>query len=305
VCRGTRGTRCRGGHGRHRHEKPRPRDRARPTGPRAPWCAPQVVAGRQCEPQHGWRLEPPRARRARWRSPRRPRRDFRVMIVAAVPIKDLSDAKQRLASVLTLAERDQLARAMLRDVLRALAAAELDRIWVVTREPVIEAENRGHTAAVALAQAEAARQGARVFLTVPGDVPRVTAEELRRLACAAGEGAPAFVPSRSGLGTNGVALAPPDAMTLTFGEPSFAHHLETARKRGLAPRVLALPGLGLDIDAPEDLTALLAEDITTETARLVSTWPRVASRADRACRSHVAPVSGHPRSTPASRPPLQ
>src|SRR6266540_890434 len=115
------------------------------------------------------------------------------MIVAVVPIKDLSDAKQRLASVLTLAERDQLARAMLRDVLRALAAAELDRIWVVTREPavaaiarglgaepVIEAENRGHTAAVALAQAEAARRGARVFLTVPGDVPRVTAQELRR-----------------------------------------------------------------------------------------------------------------------------
>src|SRR3989442_7723073 len=121
------------------------------------------------------------------------------MIVAAVPIKDLSDAKQRLASVLTLAERDQLARAMLRDVLRALAAAELDRIWVVTREPevaaiarglgaepVIEAENRGHTAAVALAQAEAARQGARVFLTVPWDMPRLTAEELPRLAGAAG-----------------------------------------------------------------------------------------------------------------------
>jgi len=94
-------------------------------------------------------------------------------------------------------------------------------------------------------------------------------------------------------------------MTLTFGEPSFAHHLETARKRGLAPRVLALPGLGLDIDAPEDLTALLAEDSTTETARLVSTWPRVASRVDRAYRSQAAPISGHPRSKPASRHPLQ
>ncbi len=240
------------------------------------------------------------------------------MIVAAVPIKDLSDAKQRLASILTLAERDQLARAMLRDVLRALAAAELDRVWVVTREPavaaiarglgaepVIEAENRGHTAAVALAQAEAARRGARVFLTVPGDVPRVTAEELRQLAGAAGEGAPAFVPSRSGLGTNGVALAPPDAMALTFGEPSFAQHLETARKCGLAPHILELPGLGLDIDAPEDLTALLAEDSTTETARLLSTWRQLASRVDQAYRRQLAPVAGHPRSKPASRPPLQ
>src|SRR5437899_9757997 len=207
------------------------------------------------------------------------------MIVAAVPIKDLSDAKQRLASVLTLAERDQLARAMLRDVLRALAAAELDRVWVVTRdpavaamarglgaEPLVEAENRGHTAAVALAQAEASRRGARVFLTVPGDVPRVTADELRQLVGGVREGAPVFVPSRSGLGTNGVALAPADAMPLTFGEPSFARHLETARQRGLTPRVLALPGLGLDVDAPEDLSALLAERSATETGRLVSRW---------------------------------
>jgi 2-phospho-L-lactate guanylyltransferase len=213
------------------------------------------------------------------------------MIIAAVPVKDLSAAKQRLANVLTLVERDELARAMLRDVLRALAAADLDRVWVVTREPeaaaiaralgaepLAEAENRGHTAAVALAQAEAARRGARVFLTVPGDVPRATGDELRELARAADAGAPAFVPSRSGLGTNGVALAPPDSMPLTFGEPSFARHLETARRHGLAPRVLPLPGLGLDIDGPEDLTALLAETAETETARLVSTWLADPSR---------------------------
>ena len=213
------------------------------------------------------------------------------MIVAAVPIKDLSVAKQRLASVLTLAERDQLARAMLRDVLRALGAAGFDHVWVVTREPAVveiaralnaeplaEAENRGHSAAVALAQAEAMRRGARLFLTVPGDVPRVTADELRELAGAAGDGTPAFVPSRSGLGTNGVALAPPDAMPLTFGEPSFARHLETARTRNLSPRVLELPGLGLDIDTPEDLTTLVAETAPTETGRLVAGWLAASGR---------------------------
>src|SRR5262249_59261904 len=85
------------------------------------------------------------------------------MIVAAVPIKDLCVAKQRLASVLTLAERDQLARAMLRDVLRALGGAGFDHVWVVTREPAVvaiaralgaqplaEAEDRGPTPAIAL-----------------------------------------------------------------------------------------------------------------------------------------------------------
>ena len=211
-------------------------------------------------------------------------------LVVAVPVKDLTHAKQRLTSVLSLAERGALARAMLGDVLRALAAADLECVWVVTRdpaaaaiarslgaEPVSEAENRGHTAAVALAQAEAARRGARVFLTVPGDVPCVTAGELRQIVDGVREGTPVFVPSRSGLGTNGVALAPPGAMALTFGEPSFARHLETACQRGLTPRVLALPGLGLDVDAPEDLAALLAEPSITETRRLVSTW-RARSR---------------------------
>ena len=206
-------------------------------------------------------------------------------LIVAVPVKDLTHAKQRLTRVLTPDERGELARAMLRDVLRALAGAHVDRVWVVTRdaaaaaiarelgaEPLPEAENRGHTAAVALAQAEATRRGARGFLTVPGDVPCVTTDELEQIIEGVRAGAPVFVPSRSGLGTNGVALAPPDAMPLTFGEPSFARHLATARQRGLAPRVLSLPGLGLDVDAPEDLSALLAERSATETGRLVSSW---------------------------------
>ena len=207
------------------------------------------------------------------------------MIVAAVPVKDFVNAKQRLMPGLGAAERAALAAAMLEDVLAALAAARLDCVWVVTREPAVSAlarargaaplaedTNRGHTAAVARAQAEATRLGARVFLTIPGDVPCVTADEIRRLAETAAVGAPAFVPSRSGLGTNGAALAPSDAMPLTFGEPSFDNHLAAARARGLAPRVLPLPGLGLDVDAPDDLAALLAMPGATVSARLVASW---------------------------------
>jgi 2-phospho-L-lactate guanylyltransferase len=207
------------------------------------------------------------------------------MIAAAVPVKDLVNAKQRLVPALGAAERAALAAAMLEDVLAALAGARLDRVWVVTRDPAVgalarargaeplaEEANRGHTAAVARAQAEAARLGARVFLTVPGDVPCVTAEEIRRLAEAAAPGAAVFAPSRSGLGTNGVALAPPDAMPLSFGEPSFDNHLAAARARGLEPRVLRLPGLGLDVDAPGDLAALLGAPGATISARLVASW---------------------------------
>src|SRR3989442_1027508 len=234
------------------------------------------------------------------------------MIVAAVPVKDLINAKQRLVPALGAAERAALAAAMLQDVLAALAAARLDRVWVVTgaggrgAEPLAEDANRGHTAAVARAQAEATRLGARVFLTVPGDVPCVTADEIRRLAEAPTPGGPAFVPSRSGLGTNGAALAPPDAMPLTFGEPSFDNHLAAARARGLEPRVLALPGLGLDVDAPDDLAALLSAPGATVSARLVASWragrrPRAAGgpRASGPCATKASASRGSVRGRPA------
>lgn len=206
-----------------------------------------------------------------------------MITVAAVPVKDLINAKQRLIPILPPAGRRDLARAMLEDVLAALGGAGLDGVFVVTRDAAVmelarrfpvtileEPENRGHTEAVALAQRHAAGMGADRFLTIPGDVPRVTAEEIRELLRAAGA-APAavFVPSRSGFGTNAALLAPPDVMPLKFGEPSFANHLTAARERGLEPRVLTLPGLGLDIDDPDDLAALVESGGQTRTSRLL------------------------------------
>lgn len=206
--------------------------------------------------------------------------------VAAVPVKDLDNAKQRLIPVLSPAERRALAQAMLEDVLGALSRAGLEAVWVVTRDREVvelarrfavttleETENRGHTEAVTLAQHQATRMGADRFLTIPGDVPRVTADEIRAVCRVGDPGRSAvFVPSRSGFGTNAALLSPPAVMPLKFGEPSFANHLSAARTRGLEPLVLELPGLGLDIDGPEDLTALATGPDGTESARLLRSW---------------------------------
>jgi 2-phospho-L-lactate guanylyltransferase len=146
-------------------------------------------------------------------------------------------------------------------------------------EPLAEAENRGHTAAVAAAQAEAVRAGAKAFLTIPGDVPCITAAEIRTLLDALpAPPAVVFTPSRSGLGTNGALLAPPAVMPLRFGEPSFDNHLAAARALRVEPRIVPLPGLGLDVDDPDDLAALLTAGPHTESARLVAGW-RVLERA--------------------------
>jgi 2-phospho-L-lactate guanylyltransferase len=78
------------------------------------------------------------------------------------------------------------------------------------------------------------------------------------------------VPSASGVGTNGVLLRPPAALSLTFGEPSFAAHLAAARRHELVTAVLRLPGLGLDIDTPDDLAALGARESRTRSGRLLA-----------------------------------
>jgi 2-phospho-L-lactate guanylyltransferase len=208
-----------------------------------------------------------------------------VKTLAAVPVKDLENAKQRLVPVLSPEERRALARTMLEDVLDALWEASLDHVLVVTRDPEVialarqhhasvleEPENRGHTEAVALAQRMAADTGAQRFLTIPGDVPQVTPQEIAALVAAASAGpGVVFVPSRSGFGTNGVLLSPPDLMRLKFGEPSFANHLIAARRGGLDPVILSLPGLGLDIDGPEDLRTLLENERKTRSRRLIQT----------------------------------
>jgi 2-phospho-L-lactate guanylyltransferase (CobY/MobA/RfbA family) len=61
-------------------------------------------------------------------------------------------------------------------------------------------------------------------------------------------------------------------MPLTFGEPSFSNHVERARSAGIEPLILRLPGLGLDVDGPEDLETLAREGGDCRSARLARSF---------------------------------
>ena len=192
---------------------------------------------------------------------------------AVVPVKDLAGAKQRLASVLDSRERLALYRAMLEDVLSALAATRgLDGVALVSRDGeaaglaarfgarvIAEPANRGHRAAVSTAARVLATEGAEGLLQLPGDLPLASAAEIETVLAAHGR-APAvtLVPSHDGQGTNCLAASPPQALPFLFGDVSFEPHRLAARERGIEPAVLHLPGLGLDIDTPDDLALLLA-----------------------------------------------
>ena len=191
---------------------------------------------------------------------------------AVVPVKDFGAAKRRLAPLLSAVERRMLSQAMLEDVLTALAAAGgLAGILVVTCDPrakamaekyraevIWEAANLGVNAAVAAGARALAARGDSAMLFVPADVPLVTAQEIDRILDGTGaEPAVSLVPARAGGGTNALYCAPPEAIEFRFGEDSFQRHLAAAREGGLAPRIVDSRALGLDIDEPADIRALL------------------------------------------------
>ena len=67
-----------------------------------------------------------------------------------------------------------------------------------------------------------------------------------------------IVPDRHGSGTNGLLLAPPDAISPSFGPGSCERHRALAHAAGIACRVERVPSLLLDIDTGADLDVLRA-----------------------------------------------
>ena len=204
---------------------------------------------------------------------------------AVVPVKETRDAKQRLATALSQAHRSTLALAMLEDVLAALVGThDLAGILVVTVDDAVrrlaqrfgaqiseDAACEGHTAAVMGAARRLAPQG-HAMLTIPGDVPLATSAEIECMIDAYRRGSRfTIVPARDEQGSNAILAAPADAVPLRFGEDSFFPHLAAARACGIDPAVLPLPGIGLDIDTPDDLAAFLARPVLTRARALLDT----------------------------------
>ena len=204
---------------------------------------------------------------------------------AILPVKDFTDAKQRLSAALTPHERRGLFAAMVEDVLAALAGCGrlFEGILVITRDPraralaekhgarcIEEAANRGQTAAVTFGATTLAAEGIESILAVPGDIPGVTPTEIRQVV-AAHEAAPAMtiVPAWDERGSNCIVCSPPTLIPFSFGNDSFQPHLAGARAAGVEARIVRLPGIALDVDNPDDLRALLAHPRNTHAHRFL------------------------------------
>jgi 2-phospho-L-lactate/phosphoenolpyruvate guanylyltransferase len=210
-----------------------------------------------------------------------------------LPVKDLRNAKQRLAGLLTPEERCTLAQAMLADTLCAVCGVRLaEKIFVVTNyehairtakengwEILREESQISESASVDWASRICGERKVAGLLRLPIDLPLVRAsdiDELLAVDCAAP--AVVMVPSRDGTGTNAILRMPPALFPSHFGEGSFAKHRAEAERAGARIIIRRNARLEMDVDDEADLRALLQHDLTgTQTGQwLVES--RVADR---------------------------
>jgi 2-phospho-L-lactate guanylyltransferase len=194
--------------------------------------------------------------------------------IAILPVKSFDAAKQRLTA--DVGEPQQrLAEQMVSRVLDALCAAKsIERVLVVTREPaavrlaaalgaeiVDEPSLCGHSAAASCGVDRAIVLGAERVLLAAGDCPLLTARDVDDLLGRHTGHGVVVLADRHGAGTNGLLLAPPDAITPAFGPGSRERHTKLADEAGMPSSVESIQGFAIDVDTAEDL-ALVGSAIT-------------------------------------------
>lgn len=193
-----------------------------------------------------------------------------------LPIKDLRQAKQRLAPLLNPEERVGFAQAMLGDTIRAVRGVRrADKIFVVTNYPpaieaarengwelLLEEQQISESVSVDAASRHCADCGITSLLRLPLDVPLVQSGDIDELLAVECE-APALVivPSRDGTGTNAILRTPPALFPSHFGTGSFAKHCAEAQRVGAKIVIRRNVRLEMDVDDEADLRTLAGEDL--------------------------------------------
>lgn len=190
-----------------------------------------------------------------------------------VPHRGLDAAKTRLAPVLTPEERGELAAHLLRRVLRVARQAIADVVVISPSEALrdlvegadarlLHQRGMGLNEGLDQARAAAIADGVRTLLVLHGDLPDLAPEDVAALAAAVpDERGVAIAPDKTGSGTNGLALRPPEVIGFHFGAGSRAAHEAAARGVGVVPVIVERPGLAFDLDTPEDLRGWLESGV--------------------------------------------
>lgn len=166
---------------------------------------------------------------------------------------DTEDPKTRLSPVFTVAEREDFARKMLRDVIATVRAAGAEPTVLSTGDPAVDAAVRVDDRPLSDAVNAALADNSPPVAVVMADLPLVTPEALDRLFDAPGD--VVLAPGVGG-GTNAF-VSRTDDFRVDYHGTSYLDHRERAADCGADVTTVDSFRLSLDIDEPGDLPEVL------------------------------------------------
>lgn len=195
---------------------------------------------------------------------------------AIIPVSKFSNAKTRLSPFLKLEEREQLLKAMLKDVTKTLKDVVDEVVIISADKDVLEyanklevltlVENEGLNLNTAIEQAmDWCRHKTKKVYIVPSDIPLISKTNIDALVESAKLIDFIIVPSKGG-GTNGLMIKP-QSIDMKFGEFSFKNHVKEANKNKFEPVIYDSFYMSLDVNTTEDLGEIMIHGSGSETQR--------------------------------------
>ncbi|MCQ2977413.1 MAG: 2-phospho-L-lactate guanylyltransferase [archaeon] len=206
-------------------------------------------------------------------------------IYTIIPVSQFTNAKTRLSPFLSPEERENLLKAMLKDIAIILKQF-VDKIFIISKDKnvlafaeelglntIIEkdhpktinlkaSDNSGLN--IALNQAmESIKNKTKKVIILPSDIPLIGKTNIKLLIEKSEKNDFIIVPSKGG-GTN-MLITKPLAIDMKFGEFSFKRHIEEAKKNKLNYTIHDSFYLALDVNTTEDLGEIMIHGDGTKT----------------------------------------
>ena len=192
-------------------------------------------------------------------------------LCAIIPVKPLKRGKSRLSGILSVEEREQLNKDMLKRVLNCIQnTPEIHFYIVISYDPttlsiaremgaktVLESKLTNSNRALRKATTAARAYNATRVLILPADLPLINESDIQQFI-KLGETSQGIVisPDHKQNGTNALLVDPIGAIDYNFGEWSFRKHIEQAQRKKVNVTVADIKNLKFDLDLPEDFLLL-------------------------------------------------
>ncbi len=198
-----------------------------------------------------------------------------------IPVKNLSNSKNRLSKILGGYQRQLLVLVMLEDIIRELSNSDyINKIYILTDDEVLKKTVFNSNVVVVIQEYGLdINTSIKTFLNnvygevnsqpviiIPSDIPLIKCETVEEIIKKISQTKRSVIISPAhDNGTNLIALPANRIINFHYGANSFREHVTEILNTGLNPLIYDTADLELDLDTPEDVYQLVHSGVHRKT----------------------------------------